>query len=78
MCYYNYIRLIEELYTIMQIPDCKPYEQTLRTMLDECVMHFFEAHNVPYERQGEFLSVMLYNCPRALVDYKTKKFDYKG
>lgn len=78
MCYYNYIRLIEELYAIMQIPDCKPYEQTLRTMLDECVMHFFEAHNVPYERQGEFLSVMLYNCPRALVDYKTKKFDYKG
>ena len=78
MCYYNYIRLIEELYAIMQIPDCKPYEQTLRTMLDECVMHFFEAHNVPYERQGEFLSVMLYNCPRALVDYKTKKFDYRG
>lgn len=78
MCYYNYIRLIEELYAVMQIPDCKPYEQTLRTMLDECVMHFFEAHNVPYERQGEFLSVMLYNCPRALVDYKTKKFDYKG
>ena len=78
MCYYNYIRLIEELYAIMQISDCKPYEQTLRTMLDECVMHFFEAHNVPYERQGEFLSVMLYDCPKALADYKTKKFDYKG
>ena len=54
MCYYNYIRLIEELYAVMEMPDCKPYEQTLRIMLDECVMHFFEEYNVPYERQGEF------------------------
>ena len=76
MCYYNYIRLIEELYAVMQIPECKPYEQTLRIMLDECVMHYFEEYNVPYERQGEFLSVMLYDCPKALADYKTKKFDY--
>lgn len=74
--YYNYIRMIEELYAVMGLEEAKPYLGTLRIMLDECVMHFLEAHSVPFEKQGDFLTTMLYNCPKATADYKTKKFDY--
>lgn len=73
--FYNYIRLIKELYEIMEEVEPK-YESTIRIMLDECVMHFFQAHSIPFEKQGEFLATMLYDCPKVQADYKTKKFTY--
>lgn len=72
--YYNFIKMIKELYEIMDTCDPK-YHHTLRMMVDECVMHFLEAHSVPFEKQGEFLSVMLYDCPKAVSEYKMKKFN---
>ncbi len=74
--YYNYIRMIEELYAVMDLKDAQCYSETLRLMIDECVMHFMEAHNVPFERQGEFLASMFYDCPRVVSDYKSKRFTY--
>ena len=72
--YYNFIRIIKELYEVMDKVDVQ-YHCTLKLMLDESVMHFLEAHKVPFEKQGEFLSVMLYDCPKAIADYKTRKFN---
>lgn len=71
--YYNFIKMIKDLYEVMDAVEPK-YHSSLKLMLDECVMHFLEAHKVPFERQGEFLSVMLYDCPRVIAEYKTKKF----
>lgn len=73
--YYNYIRLATDLYELMTSENGKPYKNTLMTMLDECIYHFLEGHNVPIERQGEFLSVMFVDTPAIYEMYKNKKFD---
>lgn len=75
--FYNYPRLIKDLYSLLFLEGAEDKEPTIRIMLDECVMHFLEAHNVTPEKQAEFLGVMLYDCPQAVNDYKNKKFDFK-
>lgn len=73
--YYNFPKMIKDLYELMSEEDITiSQKNTLREMIDECVFHFLEAHQVPYERQGEFLEVMLDGCPKAVSEYKTKKF----
>ena len=74
MIYYNFIQLVEELYEIMEQTE-KKLHPTIRLMLDETVYHFLDMHRIPYEKQGEFLTVMFPNCPKAVQDYKLKKFD---
>lgn len=74
MYYYNFIKQAKDLYEIMDNVDQK-YHHTLRTMLDEVMYHFMDMHKVPFEKQGEFLQVMFPDCPRALGDYRTKRFN---
>lgn len=74
--FYNYIRMIKDLYAIKEQVD-KYFYPTLDIMLDECVMHFLQAHSIPFEKQGEFLTVMLHDMPQVATDYKTRKFDMK-
>lgn len=73
--YYNYQRMARDLYCMMSMPENKEYECTLRLMLDETIFHFLEEYNVPFERQEEFLTTMFYDCPKAITDYKTKRFE---
>lgn len=75
--YYNYPRMIKELYALLTLEDARDSRYTLEIMLDECVMHFLGEHNVTPERQAEFLAIMLYDCPQAVAEYKNKKFDFK-
>lgn len=74
--YYNYIRMVKDLYSVMDKVE-EVYHPTLRIMVDECVMHFLQAHSVPFERQSEFLQTMFYDLPQVVNDYKNKKFDMK-
>lgn len=73
MKFFNYPKMIKDLYALIEKSEVQ-YQNTLRIMLDECVMHFFQVHNVPFEKQAEFLSVMLDDCPKAIMDYKNKRF----
>lgn len=75
--FYNYPRMIKEIYALMALDAARDSGYTLNIMLDETVMHFLEEHNVSSERQAEFLAIMLYDCPQAVNDYKNKKFDFK-
>lgn len=72
--YYNYIKLSTDLFTLMNSPAGMEYKGTLSTLLDECIYHFLNDHNVPQDRQAEFLSVMFVDCPTIADMYKTKKF----
>ena len=74
--YYNYIRIVKDLYAMLDNPENREFESTIRIMLDETMFHFVEAHAVPFERREEFLTTMFYDCPQAIADYKIKKFEY--
>lgn len=71
--YYNFIKQVKDIYEVMDNVDPK-YHGTLRIMLDEVMYHFMDMHKVPFEKQGEFLQVMFPDCPRAMAEYRTKKF----
>ena len=72
--YYNYQKIIKDLYAMMRMPENREYGHTIQLMLDETVYHYLEANNVPFERQEEFLAVMFCDCPQVVTDYKNKKF----
>ncbi|MEG0153163.1 MAG: hypothetical protein RR744_08310 [Cellulosilyticaceae bacterium] len=72
--YYNFIKQAKEISEIMNLVDSK-YNCTLRTMLDEIMFHFMEEHKVPFEKQEEFLTVMFYDEPTLVKEYKTRKIN---
>lgn len=71
--YFNFQKQAKDIYAVMDKVD-EEYHQTLRILLDEVIYHFLDLHAVPYEKQGEFLNIMFPDCPRAVNDYRTKKF----
>lgn len=71
--YYNFTRQAKDLYELLDVSD-KKYEYTIKTMLDEVMYHLLKENNVPFEKQAEFLQVMFYDCPRAINEYKNKRF----
>lgn len=73
MRYFNYPKMIKDLYGLLEKSEAQ-FHSTIKIMIDECVMNFLQAHNVPFEKQAEFLTVMLEDCPKAIMDYKNKKF----
>ncbi len=72
--YFNYSKMIKDLHALRKETDPK-YHQTLKVMIDECVMHFFESYEVPFERQSEFLIIMMEDCPEIYSEYRNKKFN---
>lgn len=71
--YFNYQRMIKELYELLESSDEK-YHNTIRIMIDESVYHFLKEHNVPFDKQAKFLTTMFEKeCPRVIAEYKLKK-----
>lgn len=71
--FFNYQKMIKDLYKVEETAH-GDHKHTLRICLDHCVHHFLEEYHVPYERQTEFLTVMFPDCPKAVAEYKLKKF----
>ena len=72
--YYNYQKMTNDLYALMDMECNRHYEHTLRIMIDECVYHFLKEHNVPPSEQAIFLGVMFPENDRVVQEYKNKKF----